>query len=47
MSDFANIGWVVDLGNVTSGGGSTLTHFGSVLAFRRSGKTRKLVSHAI
>jgi hypothetical protein len=25
MSNFANIGWVIDLGDVTSGGGSTST----------------------
>ncbi len=25
MSDFTNIGWVIDLGDVTSGGGSTST----------------------
>jgi hypothetical protein len=25
MLDFANTGWVIDLGNITSGGGSTST----------------------
>lgn len=46
MSNFTNIGWVVDLGDVTNGGGSTSTQSISVSAFRRSDRTRKLVSYA-
>jgi hypothetical protein len=37
MLDFANTSWVLNLGDVTSGGGST-SH--------RSGRTRKLMSYA-
>jgi hypothetical protein len=45
MLDYTNIGWVVDLGDITNGGGSTST-FVSVSTCRRSGKTKKLVSYA-
>jgi hypothetical protein len=41
--DFANTSWVVDLADVTNGGGSTSTQFMTVLGFHKSGKTRKLV----
>jgi hypothetical protein len=46
MSNFANTSWVIDLGAVTGGGGSTSTQFVSVSAFHKSGRTRKLVSYA-
>ncbi len=45
LSDFANIGWVVELGNVSSGGVSTSTQFVNVSSSRRSGKNKKLVSY--
>jgi hypothetical protein len=44
MLNFANIGWVVDLGDVTSGGGSTQSI--SVSTSFRNGRTKKLVSYA-
>jgi hypothetical protein len=45
MSNFTNIGWVVDLGDVTSGGGSTSTQFVSVSTSRKSGKTKNFTSY--
>ncbi len=45
VSDFANIGWVVNLGNVSSGGVSTSTQFVNVSSSHRSGKSKKLVSY--
>ncbi len=46
MSNFTNTCWVVDLGDVTSGGGSTSTHFVNILASCRNNRTRKLASYA-
>ncbi len=45
--DFANTNWVINLGDVTNGGGSTSTQFVNIFRSCRSGKTRKLVSYAI
>jgi hypothetical protein len=36
--DFANTSWVVDLGDITNGGGSTSIQFMTVLGFHKSGK---------
>jgi hypothetical protein len=43
LLDFANIGWVVDLGDVSSGGVSASTQFVSVSSSCRSGRSKKLV----
>ncbi len=40
MSDFTNTCWVVDLGNVTSGGGSTSAQSINVTISRRSTEPR-------
>ncbi len=45
-SNFANTNWVVNLGDVTNGGGSTSTQFVSILKSYRSGRTKKSVSYA-
>jgi hypothetical protein len=45
LSNFAKTSWVVDLRDVSNGGGSTLTQFVCVLTSRKNGKTRKLVCY--
>ncbi len=45
MSNFANIGWVVDLGDATNGGGLTSTQFANVMS-HKSSRTKKLVFYA-
>lgn len=45
-SDFANTNWVIDLGDVTNGGGSTSTQFVNIFRSCRIGRTKKLLSYA-